>query len=75
MMGTEIFKIDASWAEILMKMRVQIILAPTVDNMKENQDKLENINCQSTKSSRHKSPRIRPIVSTYHVYYHNLITQ
>ena len=31
--------------------------------------------CQSTKSSRHKSPRIRPIVSTFHVYYHNLITQ
>ena len=31
--------------------------------------------CQSTKSYRHKSPRIRPIVSTFHVYYHNLITQ
>ena len=31
--------------------------------------------CQSTKSSRHKSPRIRPIVSTFHVYYQNLITQ
>ena len=44
MMGTEIFKIDASWAEILMKTRVQFLFAPTVDNMKENQDKLENIN-------------------------------
>ena len=31
--------------------------------------------CQSTKSYRHKSPRIRPIVSTFHVYYHNLLTQ
>ena len=32
MMGTEIFKIDASWAEELTKMRVQFLLAPTVGN-------------------------------------------
>ena len=31
-MGTEIFKIDASWAEELTKMRVQFLLAPTVGN-------------------------------------------
>ena len=31
MMGTEIFKIDASWAEKLMKTRVQFLLTPTVE--------------------------------------------
>ena len=31
MMGTEIFKIDASWAEKLTKTRVQFLLTPTVD--------------------------------------------
>ena len=31
MRGTEIFKIDASWAEKLMKTRVSKIIAPTVD--------------------------------------------
>ena len=30
MMGTEIFKIDASWAEKLTKTRVSKILSPTV---------------------------------------------
>ena len=31
LMGTEIFKIDAFWAEKLMKTRVSKIIAPTVD--------------------------------------------
>ena len=31
MMGTEIFKMDASWAEKLTKRRVQFLLTPTVD--------------------------------------------
>ena len=31
LMGTEIFKIDASWAEKLRKMRVSKILSPTVN--------------------------------------------
>ena len=31
MMGTEIFKIDASWAEKLTKTRVQFLMTPTVD--------------------------------------------
>ena len=46
-MCTEIFKIDAEMAEkieVEVGRRVQFIFAPTVDNMKENQDKLENIN-------------------------------
>ena len=30
MMGTEIFKIDAPWAEKLTKIRVQFLMAPTV---------------------------------------------
>ena len=30
MMGTEIFKIDASWAEKLTKTRVQFLMTPTV---------------------------------------------
>ena len=30
MMGTEIFKIDASWAEKLTKMRVSFLMTPTV---------------------------------------------
>ena len=30
MMGTEIFKIDASWAEKLIKKRVSFLTAPTV---------------------------------------------
>ena len=30
MMGTEIYKIDASWAEKLTKKRVSILTAPTV---------------------------------------------
>ena len=30
MMGTEIFKIDASWAEKLTKTRVSFLSAPTV---------------------------------------------
>ena len=30
MMSTEIFKIDASWAEKLTKMRVSFLTAPTV---------------------------------------------
>ena len=30
MMGAEIFKIEASWAEKLMKTRVQFLLTPTV---------------------------------------------
>ena len=30
MMGTEIFKIDASWADKLTKTRVQFLLTPTV---------------------------------------------
>ena len=30
MMGTEIFKIDASWAEKLTKTRVQFLLTPSV---------------------------------------------
>ena len=30
LMGTEIYKIDASWAEKLMKTRVSKIMAPTV---------------------------------------------
>ena len=30
MMGTEIFKIDASWPEKLTKTRVQFLLTPTV---------------------------------------------
>ena len=30
MMGTEIFKIDASWAEKLRKTRVSFLTAPTV---------------------------------------------
>ena len=33
MMGTEIFKIDASWAEKLTKTRVQFLLTPTVDEL------------------------------------------
>ena len=33
MMGTEIFKIDASWAEKLTKTRVSFLSAPTVDVM------------------------------------------
>ena len=33
MMGKEIFKIDASWAEKLTKTRVQFLLTPTVDNV------------------------------------------
>ena len=35
MMGTEIFKIDASWAEKLMKTRVQFLMTPTVMYLKE----------------------------------------
>ena len=31
MLGTEIFIIDAPWAEKLTKMRVQFLLTPTVD--------------------------------------------
>ena len=31
MMGTEIFKIDASWAEKLKKTRVSFLTAPTVN--------------------------------------------
>ena len=31
MMGTEIFKIDAPWAEKLTKTRVSFLTAPTVD--------------------------------------------
>ena len=31
MMGTEIFKIDASWAEKLTKTRVSFLTAPTVN--------------------------------------------
>ena len=31
MMGTEIFKIDASWAEKLTKTRVSFLMTPTVD--------------------------------------------
>ena len=31
MMGTEIFKIDAPWAEKLTKTRVQFLMTPTVD--------------------------------------------
>ena len=30
MMGTEIFKIDSSWAENLTKTRVSILMTPTV---------------------------------------------
>ena len=30
MMGTEIFKIDASWAEKLTKTRVSFLMTPTV---------------------------------------------
>ena len=30
MMGTEIFKIDAPWAEKLTKTRVQFLMTPTV---------------------------------------------
>ena len=33
MMGTEIFKIDASWAEKLTKTRVSFLTAPTVELM------------------------------------------
>ena len=33
MMGTEIFKIDASWAEILTKTRVPFLSAPTVGHL------------------------------------------
>ena len=33
MMGTEIFKIDAPWAQKLMKMRVPFLMTPTVINM------------------------------------------
>ena len=33
MMGTEIFKIDASWAEKLTKTRVQFLLTPTVNEI------------------------------------------
>ena len=32
MMGTEIFKIDASWAEKLTKTRVSFLMTPTVAN-------------------------------------------
>ena len=31
MMGAEIFKIEASWAEKLMKTRVQFLLTPSVE--------------------------------------------
>ena len=33
MMGTEIFKIDASWAEKLTKTRVSFLMTPTVYGM------------------------------------------
>ena len=33
MMGTEIFKIDASWAEKLTKTRVSFLMTPTVDSL------------------------------------------
>ena len=31
-MGTDIFKVDASWADKLTKTRVQFLLTPTVAN-------------------------------------------
>ena len=34
MMGTEIFKIDASWAEKLRKTRVSFLMTPTVKEKK-----------------------------------------
>ena len=37
MMGTEIFKIDASWADKLTKTRVQFLLTPSVDTI-SNED-------------------------------------
>ena len=40
MMGTEIFKIDASWAEKLTKMRVQFLLTPTVSKYKRERNKV-----------------------------------
>ena len=33
MMGTEIFKIDATWAEKLTKTRVQFLMTPTVSKV------------------------------------------
>ena len=47
MMGTEIFKIDASWAEKLTKTRLQFLLTPTVVLM----SKLKN--------PRHTASRVR----------------
>ena len=36
MMGTEIFKIDASWAQKLTKTRVSFLMTPTVDVIKSH---------------------------------------
>ena len=36
MMGTEIFKIDAPWAEKMMKMRVQLLLTPSVGGISKH---------------------------------------
>ena len=38
MMGTEIFKIDASWAEKLTKTRVSFLTAPTVNDLDDLDD-------------------------------------
>ena len=37
MMGTEIFKIDASWAEKLTKTRVSFLMTPTVASLTREQ--------------------------------------
>ena len=42
MMGTEILKIDASWAEKLPKTRVSFLMTPTVYSVL-----FDNVNCMS----------------------------
>ena len=46
MMGTEIFKIDASWAEKLTKTRVSFLTAPTVYMVGEDELVIEYLLCK-----------------------------
>ena len=51
MMGTEIFKIDASWAEKLTKTRVSFLTAPTVDMKSNYKQGKSDIACRLCQSS------------------------
>ena len=53
MMGTEIFKIDASWAEKLTKTRVSFLAAPTVIPGKPNECEVETFAMSGNISTQH----------------------